>query len=195
MPCRPVPTATGAWWLPANATASRYYFDPGFAGAVANLSADLGCTTLLDVGAGVGRYVSFYRARGLDAVGVDGLSDAENRSHGLVRQLDLAIERMGCRVAEVVACMEVLEHVPAAFEAQVVAQLACAPTRRLILSWAPPHQSGNGHVNPRAPGYVLQAFAAHGWRPHAAETAALRRASALPWYRSNAFSFSFNSTA
>lgn len=65
-----------------------------------------------------------------------------------------------------------------------------APTRRLILSWAPPHQSGNGHVNPRAPGYVLQAFAAYGWRPQAAETAALRRASALPWYRANAFSFS-----
>lgn len=192
---RPVPNATGAWWLPANAAASRYYFDAGFAGAVVDLSARLNCTTVLDVGAGVGRYVGFYRARGLDAVGIDGLSDVENRSHGLVRQLDLAIERMGCRIAEVVTCMEVLEHIPEAFEAQIVEQLACAATRRLIVSWAAPHQKGNGHVNLRMPSYVQQAFATYGWRPHAAETAALRRASALPWYRSNAFSFSFNATA
>ena len=174
-----MPTATGAWWLPANATASRYYFDPG-ADAVANLSRR---PRLYDAAGRRRRgrgLVSFYRARGLDAVGVDGLSDVENRSHGLVRQLDLTIERMGCRVAEVVACMEVLEHVPQAFEAQLVEQLACAAARRLILSWATPHQKGNGHVNPRTPGYVLQAFAAYGWRPHAAETAALRRASALP---------------
>ena len=106
----------------------------------------------------------------------------------------MTVERVGCRVAEVVACMEVLEHVPQAFEAQLVEQLACAAARRLVLSWATPHQKGNGHVNPRTPGYVLQAFAAYGWRPHAAETAALRRASALPWYRANAFSFSFNGT-
>ena len=185
---RPVPTATGAWQLPANVSSS-YYLDAGFAGAVANLSARLNCTTVLDVGAGVGRYVALYRARGLDAVGIDGLSDVANRSHGLVRQLDLAIERMGCRIAEVVTCMEVLEHIPAAVEAQIVEQLACAATQRLIVSWAPPHQKGNGHVNLRTPSYVQQAFATYGWRPHAAETAALRRASALPWYRSNAVSF------
>lgn len=185
-----MPTATGAWWLPPNATANRYYFDRGFAEEVVGLSARLGCTTVLDVGAGVGRYVSYYRARGLAADGFDGLSDAANRSHGLVRQVDLTgPDAVGCRAAEVVTCMEVLEHIPRPFEAHVVARLACAATRRLILSWAGPRQMGNGHVNLRNAKYVEDAIARHGWVVNATETRALRLASGLRWYRTNAVSF------
>ena len=55
--------------------------------------------------------------------------------------------------------------------------------RRLVLSWAGPHQPGNGHVNLRNQSYVRAAFAAHGLlvREHTA-----LRAVTLPWYRTNA---------
>ena len=38
MPWKPVPTATGAWWLPQNVTADRYYFDLQFAKSIVYLA-------------------------------------------------------------------------------------------------------------------------------------------------------------
>lgn len=186
---RPLPTATGAWWLPSNVTLDRYYFDARFAAAVVGLTRRANASRVLDVGAGVGKYVRFYRDHGLGADGLDGLSDAHNRSGGLVRQVDLATDGAWCDPHDVVVCMEVLEHIPEAYEAHVIERLACAAIRRLVLSWAGPHQPGNGHVNLRNQSYVRAAFAAHGLLVRENDTAALRAVSTLPWYRTNALVF------
>ena len=77
---RPTPTSTGAWHVAASYATPSYYFDPGFASAIANLTRSRGPNaTLLDVGAGIGRYVRFYRAQGIDASGLDGLTDRLQR--------------------------------------------------------------------------------------------------------------------
>tara|TARA_B100001540_G_scaffold212443_1_gene187297 strand:+ start:132 stop:722 length:591 start_codon:yes stop_codon:yes gene_type:complete len=192
---RATPTTTGAWWAATNASSSvNYYLDSRFAAAVVRLSAANNFSSLLDVGAGVGRYVRYYRSQGLSASGVDGLNDVFNRSMGAVDEVDLA-KASWCRRADVVTCLEVMEHVPAAFEEHVVDQLACCAGRRLILSWAPPLQLGNGHVNLRNVSYVVKIMERRGWHERADETLALRQASALRWFRRNVLSFSRQDSA
>lgn len=186
MPWKPVPTTTGAWWLPQNVTADRYYFDQSFAEAVVDLARRGGYGRLLDVGAGVGRYVGFYRARGLEASGIDGLNYAYERSNGLVKEVDFTGESNWCSACEVVTCMEVLEHIPRQHEVRVIENLVCSATHRLLLSWAGPAQKGNGHINPRNASYVRELLAQKGWHEDEAETRRLRARSRLPWYRSNA---------
>jgi len=186
---KPTPTATGAWRLPPNATADRYYFDPSFAQSVVDLAHRKGFRRVLDVGAGIGRYVRFYRERGLEAFGIDGLDGAHERSGGLVQEVDVAREPNWCDVFDVVTCMEVLEHVPRQYESHVLEQLVCAAAHRLVLSWAGPSQKGNGHVNLRDASYVRGALAQRGWREVEAETRQLKNDSRLPWYRGNVLSF------
>ena len=50
----------------------HYYFDPSFAQSIVDLARREGFRRVLDVGAGVGKYVRFYRERGLEAFGIDG---------------------------------------------------------------------------------------------------------------------------
>ena len=189
MPWKPVPTATGAWWLPQNVTADRYYFDQPFAQLVVNLARRKAYRSLLDVGAGVGKYVHFYRTYGLEAYGIDGLNYAHERSGGLVEQVDLTGESDWCNAVDIVACMEVLEHIPKNYEARVIEQLVCSAKHRLVLSWAGPNQQGNGHVNLQSAAYVHAVLWKQGWREEQNETLQLRKDSSLPWYRSNVIGF------
>ena len=190
---RAIPTATGAWYAPTN-DSLNYYFDGSFASAVVRLTEANNWTSLLDVGAGVGRYVRYYRSRGLNASGVDGLNGVFDRSMGSVDEVDVTTSAW-CRDADVVTCLEMMEHVPPAFENRVLDQLVCCAGRRLVLSWAPPLQLGNGHVNLRNASYVKSALARRGWHERADETLALRQASTLRWFRRNVLSFSRLETA
>lgn len=186
---RAIPTGTGAWYAATNASSVAYYFDKSFAAAVVRLSEANNWTSLLDVGAGVGRYVRYYRKRGVNASGVDGLNGVFGRSMGSVDEVDITNSNW-CRHADVVTCLEVMEHVPPAFEERVVDQLVCCAGRRIVLSWAPPLQNGNGHVNLRNASYVRGALERRGWHERADETLALRQASNLRWFRRNVLSFS-----
>ena len=195
MPARPVATATGAWALNASANAS-YYFDQAFAAAVTTLvlndsDPEGSRTSLLDVGAGVGRYVGYYRNRGIDARGIDGMTDVRSRSNGLVEEVELTTMlpiNLSCHPVGTVVCTEVLEHIPIPHETRLIEWLSCMADRRIVLSWAHPGQRGNGHVNLRGEAYVRDRFAAHGWVVMDWETRTLRTASVLPWYRANLLS-------
>ena len=189
MPWKPVPTGTGAWWLPQNVTADRYYFDQTFAQAIVNLTRRHAHRSLLDVGAGVGKYVHFYRNQGIEAYGIDGLNYAHERSGGLVEQIDLTGDVDWCRAFDIIACMEVLEHIPREYEARVIQRLVCSAKHRLVISWAGPKQTGNGHVNLRNTSYVRATFFQQGWHEEESTTLQLRRDSSLPWYRSNVIVF------
>lgn len=183
-----IPTETGAWWLPDNITETRYYFDEKFADAIIQLTRTAGFSTLLDVGAGVGRYVRYYRNSGIRAHGIDGLNGVWNRSGGMVQQLDLS-KPGWCYPHEIVTCMEVLEHMPSRFEKAVLNDINCAAQRLLVLSWALPGSLGVGHVNGRTQSYVRERLDGLGWRVDGNATRVLRDVSVLPWYRVNTFAF------
>ena len=145
-------TATGAWHIrPKRFSTFRFTLDTSFADALAAFSGS--GASLLDVGAGIGRYVRHLRARGLRAHGVDGIAGIHNFSGGLVDEHDLTRPlATPCRQYSVVTSLEVGEHIPFRRQHQFLSNLNCSchPTHGvLVLSWAPPGQYGSGHINTR----------------------------------------------
>ena len=53
--------------------------------------------------------------------------------------------------------------------------------RREVLSWAPPHIEGEGHVNCKEPADSRAVIEARGFRQDEEATAALRAATTLSW--------------
>jgi len=77
-------SVTGAWSLPKGFV---YFLDRGLADGVARLASRRG--TLLDVGAGKGLYVRYFRSLGLNASGVEGAANIEKITAGLVAHREL----------------------------------------------------------------------------------------------------------
>jgi SAM-dependent methyltransferase len=187
---RASPLPTGAWFLPVNQTREvKYYFDQSLASTVVNLAREGEWNSILDVGAGIGRYARFYQDNGLGTFAIDGLNDASARSGRLVNEIDITGNKSWCHRVDVVMVLEVLEHIPVQFETRVLDDIVCSASKRIILSWAHKAQRGNGHVNTRNAADVVRIFEKRAWRVHPNETSLLRRNSTFPWFKANLFSF------
>jgi len=81
-------TKTGAWALTSN---YHYFLDAGLAEAVADCAGPE-AKDILDIGAGKGMYVRYYRARGISgARGKDGALGINNLTDGMIEQADLTL--------------------------------------------------------------------------------------------------------
>ena len=68
---------------------------------------------ILDVGCGPGHFVRMLRELGVDAGGIDPSKDAVALSNGIAdRVVHAGVADMPPKIAQVVICREVLEHVP-----------------------------------------------------------------------------------
>ena len=76
--------------------------------------------------------------------------------------------------ADWVLSLEVGEHVPTAFEGMLVRNLHAHNCRGVVLSWAVLNQSGVGHINNHRNEYIVQTFAALGYRYDEARVSAWR---------------------
>jgi hypothetical protein len=84
-----------------------------------------------------------------------------------------------------VLCLEVGEHIPAAFEETVLRNLARATEDILILSWAVPGQGGLGHVNERSNEYIVAKLEALGLQYDPVASAILRGDVGTCWWFRN----------
>lgn len=122
--------------------------------------------SVVDVGCGVGTWLSVFRACGLDdVVGLDGdyvdtrlleIPEGSFRRHDLTAPLQLD------RQFDLVLSLEVAEHIPPAYAEAFVTTLtqmgAC-----VCFSAAIPRQGGTGHVNERWPEYWAEQFRRRGY--------------------------------
>lgn len=123
--------------------------------------------SVLDLGCGVGTWLSAFRASGVeDVLGVDGswvprdlLAIPEERfvAHDLKTPFDAG------RSFDLAVSMEVIEHLPDAAGRDLVVSLTRhAPI--VLFSAAIPFQGGTGHVNEKWPEYWAQLFAGQGFK-------------------------------
>jgi SAM-dependent methyltransferase len=122
--------------------------------------------SVVDVGCGVGTWLSVCRELGIDTtVGVDGayveqaqllIDPALFRSHDLTHPLRLE------RTFDLAVSLEVAEHI-AARHAQTFIDSLCALAPVVLFSAAIPHQGGDGHVNEQWPEYWVDRFAARNY--------------------------------
>lgn len=84
-----------------------------------------------------------------------------------------------------VLSMEVLEHIPAAYENVVLDNIVRAAGHGAVLSWAPPGQPGLGHINNKPLTYVKQAMTSRGFTMDDKTSATIRQQATYYWLRKN----------
>jgi len=117
-------------------------------------------SSVLDIGAGIGRYVSLLNQNGYKASGVDGIKDIEQISNGVVKHCDLTTDSTIGETADWALFIEVGEHVPWMYDERVISTISNAASKGLIVSWARINQRGAGHINCHMPEWVAVQFAA-----------------------------------
>jgi SAM-dependent methyltransferase len=126
-----------------------------------------GCTSVLDVGCGVGTWLSAFREHGVtDLRGLDGdyidqnqllIPEEEFRSQDLKRPFDLG------RRFDLLISLEVAEHLPSEVAEQFVESLIKhAPV--IAFSASVPGQVGIGHLNEKWQEYWVEIFAKRGYK-------------------------------
>jgi SAM-dependent methyltransferase len=125
----------------------------GFFGDAADgIVRDFHPTSVLDAGCAMGFLVEALRNRGVDAWGLDVSEYAISKVH------ESAAEYCGVaslteplsRRYDLITCIEVLEHIPAAETDKVIANL-CQATDRLLLSTSPEDYGEATHLNVQQP--------------------------------------------
>lgn len=126
--------------------------------------------TQLDVGCGQGLLMQpLHEAHGKDVHGIEYSPSAERFvAPALASKItygsfvDLPV-LPAPRVFDLVSCVEVLEHLPAARADDAVAILARAATKWLYVAAAIPKQAGVGHINCQPTSYWLRKLDSVGW--------------------------------
>jgi SAM-dependent methyltransferase len=163
------------------------------AALLARLDLGFAPRSILDVGCGRGVWLAEWKARGVETVmGLDGayvepstlrIAASEFRAADLARPFDVG------RRFDLVQCLEVAEHLPAAAADGLVASLV-RHGDVVLFSAAPPGQGGEHHVNEQPLDYWIDRFATHGFAPYdCVRPAILWAAEIEPWYRYNTVLF------
>jgi SAM-dependent methyltransferase len=135
-----------------------------FFGTIADhIVRDFEPTTVLDAGCAKGFLVEALRARGVEAFGIDVSEYAIGHVHESVAEhcrVALLTEPLDRRY-DLVTCIEVIEHLPAA-EARAAIDNLAASTDRLLLSSSPADYGEPTHLNVQPPEHWSALLAAGG---------------------------------
>lgn len=146
--------------------------------------------TVVDIGAGIGKFVKHLKDWGVIAWGLDGVPEIFELSEGLVYNQDLVLDcAQHFHSAHVGLCLEVGEHIPIEYEQAFLDNVCKIPRERLIMSWSQISSKGICHFNPRPPEYISCEVTRRGWKIDREKTETSR--GALARYRSAAFAPTF----
>jgi glycosyltransferase involved in cell wall biosynthesis len=115
--------------------------------------------TVLDIGCGPGIYVQSLQKHGIHAHGID--IDLRVHGHPYLEYKSLFDLDQTAR-AELVVCMEVIEHIESDLEDQVIARVSAVVGKTLIWTAAVPGQGGIGHINCQPKEYWAEKFQSAG---------------------------------
>lgn len=151
---------------------------------------------IIDVGCGLGEYVEHFKARGVEAHGVELAAEACRQcvARGLdVRSVDLAEANELPWRADVVFSVEVAEHIPARGARNYVRLLTGAARKHVFMTAAKPGQPGLNHINCQPKAYWINSLDEAGFDvDHALIDrweAANRARPVAPWFSENLMVF------
>jgi len=178
-----------------------YQYDPDFYAYInkgAEASAErvvsavlehLSISSVADFGCGQGAWLAVWKRKGISTVlGVDG--DYVNRDALRITREEFAAADLTApidleRRFDLVQCLEVAEHLPAAAADSLVNSLT-AHAPMVLFSAAPPGQGGENHINEQPYAYWRDRFTRKGFVPLDLVRPQVRnRQDVEPWYRYN----------
>lgn len=144
--------------------------------------------SIVDLGCGNGWYVRYLRDAGFDVAGYDANPHTSQMSGGVCHLADLS-KTVWLGVWDYALSLEVGEHIQPEREQTFIDNIHYHNLCGAVVSWAVPGQTGIGHVNERPNEYIISEFTRRGYEYNAAESARLREAASLPWFRNTIMVF------
>lgn len=134
-----------------------------FAGIAEQITAGIAPKTVLDAGCAIGLLVEQLRAKGVAAEGIDISEYAISQAHASIQpyvQVGSIAEPFGKRY-DLIVCIEVVEHMPAAEAEQAIANI-CAHTDDVLFSSSPLDYKEATHFTVRPVEHWADLFARQG---------------------------------
>ena len=174
-----------------NDNAEGHAYDGRLAYAIVKLLRERSIANLVDFGCGTGSYVRFFSKYRIYTEAFDGNPNTPKLSMGFGQVQDLSQPFDLKTKYKCVMSLEVGEHIPAEFEQTFLDNLVkhIMPGGIVILSWAIPGQSGDGHVNCQSNQYIREQMKARGYIIDQEATKRLRNASRLWWFKNSLMVF------
>jgi len=115
---------------------------------------------LVDFGCGNGKYVAYMEEWWFNVMGIEGNASTVTETFQFIEQ-DLT-KPFGFECDNGI-CLEVGEHIPAAYTKQFIDNLTWNVKNKIILSWATPGQQGYYHVNCQTNEWVIKEMKQRGF--------------------------------
>jgi len=144
--------------------------------------------TVVDLGCGLGSYVTNLRKKGITIDGFDGNPDTPKLNE-FCKVLDLSKSIIFENPYDWVMCLEVGEHLPEQFEDILINNLHNNNKKGIILSWAVEGQAGDGHVNCRNNDYIKSKFLKLNYTNDITLENEMRNVTSLDWFKNTIMVF------
>ena len=138
---------------------------------------------IVDLGCGLGKYVSELNNKNIDCDGFDGNPNTNSLTNNLCYAQNLSIPFQFDKKYDWVISLEVGEHIPKEFESIFIENLHNNNTKGIILSWALPNQPGYGHFNCQKNEYIKKKFIEKGYVNDIELESTLRNKCKLKWFK------------
>jgi len=171
---------------------SRHVHDHTLNTEIIKLLKDLNVTSILDLGCGPGLYSKNFIENGFDCKCYDGNPYTEEDTNGRCQVLDLATLVELNRKFDCVLSLEVGEHIPNQYEDIFIQNITNHCSNIIILSWAIPGQSGDGHVNCQRNDYIEVLLKNKNFLRNLELEKSLRKSAKRRWFKNTLMVFEKN---
>jgi len=176
----------GAW---SGNVEDKHYFDENLAKEILMVLTEKNIKSCVDFGCGMGSYAKFLNNNDIQCDCFDGNPETIKLTSGLCKTLDLSSEFDLNKKYDCVISLEVGEHIPIEYEKIFIQNITKHIEQLLILSWAIPGQTGNGHVNLRLNEYIINTINNYKFKHNEQLSQRLRKSSKLWWFKNTIMVF------
>ena len=162
-----------------NRLEEHHYTDYGLSEELVKFLNRENAQSIADFGCGLGSYVNYFRENNIEADGYDG-NPKTNTYNEYCNVLDLS-KPINIKKYSWVMSFEVGEHIPKEYEDVFIDNIHRSNKDGVILTWAPPHHDGFGHINCQDIDYIINKITKLGYTLDVEQTNELRESCELSW--------------
>jgi SAM-dependent methyltransferase len=172
-----------------NETAKGHHNDAPLCSILINFLKTNQIQTLLDLGCGPAYYVGEFIKEGIQCDAFDGNPFTPELTKGLGKVVDLSENMDLGKTFDFVLSLEVGEHIPQEFEDVYINNVLKHSHNYVLLSWAVPGQTGDGHINEKSNDYIVDKITALGFEYDKDISTGLRNSAQARWFKNTLMLF------
>lgn len=172
-----------------NETIEGHHNDEPLCRTITDFIKNVEIKTVLDLGCGPAYYVKNFINEGIECDAYDGNPNTPQLTKGLGKVLDLSEEFDLGKKYDLVLSLEVGEHIPKEYEDIFIDNVLEHTNKYVLISWAIPNQSGDGHVNECPNEYIIGKIEAKGFEYNKSLSEEFRKNARAFWFKNTLMLF------